>query len=80
MQDLNLRPLPCEGSALATELIAHILGRKSLTETRTSGQAMRPFRQLNEVHYVPLRGMLTQHSEEGLWWNNALKQQLRSRT
>ena len=22
MQDLNLRPLPCEGSALATELIA----------------------------------------------------------
>ena len=44
------------------------------------GQAMVPRTRLNAVHSRLLRGMLTQHSEEGLWWKSARKQQLRSRT
>ena len=44
------------------------------------GQAMRPRTRLNAVHLPLLRGMLTEHFEEGLWWKNARKQQPRSRT
>ena len=36
MQDLNLRLLPCEGSTLATELIAHRLLKSAEERTRTS--------------------------------------------
>ena len=44
------------------------------------GQAMRPRTHLNAVHSPLLHAMLTEHFEEGLWWKNVLKRQLRLRT